>query len=250
MRLRAGAKREHDHVAANVTRQPRSCAEQLSREISPRSGSTTTTMGDNREHHGRRQEPRRRALQDREMGRGRDARRAAARPRRPDRRASGAGRGCEASTFDVEHTHLADDVRFRPAPHGPGPRSSAVRVQIRSGSTGARPAGSTLAGSVSRSAVDTTAGSCTTTARSGRRPPHRQQHLKLRLGHEIESLHAGDERQVEQLGHLRGPLAPCRRRRSCGRPARGRRGSVPRCNTGRQHREPSPACRSPRNAGR
>ena len=49
------------------------------------------------------------------------------------------------------------------SPHGPGPRRRAVSRVSRSGDTAARPSGSTLQGSQSRSATDSTAGSVTST---------------------------------------------------------------------------------------
>ena len=47
------------------------------------------------------------------------------------------------------------------APHGPGPSSAAVTRRMRLSDTAARPAGSTLHGSINRSAVDTIAGNAT-----------------------------------------------------------------------------------------
>ena len=92
----------------------------------------------------------------------------------------------------------------RPAPHGPAPRSAAVRRRMRSAGTAARPGGSTFAGSHSRSAHDSTAGSSTSACIQ---PSSCSQRASTTRSVDREVAHAGEEREVEQLGHLGPDLA-------------------------------------------
>ena len=97
-------------------------------------------------------------------------------------------------------THVGDAS----CPHGPAPRSRGGNGPDRAAGTAARPGGSTLVGSVRRSA---------------HRQDRGQPHLGLQpavvvlaprvdpVAVDREVAHAGEERQVEQFGELGADLA-------------------------------------------
>ncbi len=109
--------------------------------------------------------------------------------------------------LELEHADASDSGRARGLPHGPPPRSAAVTILISAAGTSARSSGSTLHGSMSRSA----------------RGEHRRE-LQAQLDPAVVVLaaqverpvverevpDAGGERQTEQLGQLRADLARVR----------------------------------------
>ena len=140
----------------------------------------------------------------------------------------------------------------RPPPWGSPPRPRArardrrrASRRMRAASTAARPSGGTLHGSVSRSAVDSTAGSATCTSRQ---PSSSSQRTSRTLVGQRQLLDPRREGEVEQLGDL-GPdlagvgvdrVAPHQDQVEGALPAQGRRPGPP----------PWPGCRTRRRRGR
>ena len=111
----------------------------------------------------------------------------------------------DARAAHGHHLHRADPGGRRVRrPTGPAPRSAAVRRRMRSAGTAARPGGSTLVGSHSRSAHERTAGSSTSACSQ---PSSCSQRASTRVAVDREVADAGEEREVEQLGELGTDLA-------------------------------------------